>query len=444
MTERQPEGSSEFVFEFIQVPPFKALAVRAELTADKSGTRAAWRELVERIPLSDERLAEGPLAYVFIPQHQWSGQVNTLWVGLAVREYGDVPDGVERLEAGGRLCASIRVRGDEAHMRRAYDEIFKSLEHSPDYELDRSEGVHGLETVPFEPYNALTVPYESIDTFHFTMLYPVRRKEAQVTNVPFIRSIASVFLHVEDLRRSAEWYNKLLGLPMREDRFNGGPVYWYDLPDTHLILDNNAGNEAKSDWSEAMKPRLMFKTTDIDLAYAYVNELGKPLFSPERHGNAMAYFNFRDPEGNVQMACWTSASDEEIIEPISASPIQARIGAAFVDVKNMLALVDWYAGLLGISLEAHSSHDSIVSLPVSRGARLLLDGNRHAQAHTYTIPLMFPTDDLEAALSYVKENGFELFGEPEHYGDVSFFVLRDPDDNLIMVCQDRAAVSFKK
>jgi hypothetical protein len=162
--------------ELVEVAPFKALAVRTGMTPDKSGTRLAWSTLTTQVPLKDARLIDGPSAYVFIPQEQWSKQVDTLWVGLAVREFGDVPDGIETLEVRGGLCASARVNGNEAHMWRVYDTMFAWLEQSPDYELDQREGVLGMETVPLEPLNALTIPYTEIETFDFTMLYPVRKK----------------------------------------------------------------------------------------------------------------------------------------------------------------------------------------------------------------------------------------------------------------------------
>jgi hypothetical protein len=162
--------------QLVEVPPFKALAVRTGMTPDKSGTRVAWSKLTERVPLSDARLTAGPSAYVFIPQQQWAGEVDTLWVGLEVQEFGEVPDGVEMLEVGGGLCASAQVNGDEAHMWQVYETMFSWLEQSSDYELDERDGVLGMETVPLEPINALTIPYAEIETFHFTMLYPVRKK----------------------------------------------------------------------------------------------------------------------------------------------------------------------------------------------------------------------------------------------------------------------------
>ncbi|SEN97579.1 GyrI-like domain-containing protein [Paenibacillus sp. OV219] len=164
------------VIDLVEVAPFKALAVRTGMTPDKSGTRVAWNKLTAQIPLEDARLSEGSSAYVFIPQEQWSKEVETLWVGLAVREFGDVPDGIDTLEVSGGLCVSARVSGDEAHMWRVYDAMFGWLEQSSEYEIDTREGVLGMETVPLEPLNALTIPYSEIETFAFTMLYPIRKK----------------------------------------------------------------------------------------------------------------------------------------------------------------------------------------------------------------------------------------------------------------------------
>lgn len=59
---------------------------------------------------------------------------------------------------------------------------------------------------------------------------------------PIENQITSLFVHVSDVRRATEWYSQLLGLPIREDRLSSGPVYWFDLPEAHLILDSNTEN----------------------------------------------------------------------------------------------------------------------------------------------------------------------------------------------------------
>ncbi|MDQ8733574.1 hypothetical protein [Paenibacillus sp. LHD-38] len=112
------------VVDLVEVAPFKALAVRTSMTPDKSGTRFAWSMLTKHVSLDDARLAAGPKAYVFIPQKQWNKEVDTLWVGLEVREFGSVPEVVEKLEVSGGLCASARVLGNEAHMWRVYETMF--------------------------------------------------------------------------------------------------------------------------------------------------------------------------------------------------------------------------------------------------------------------------------------------------------------------------------
>lgn len=250
------------------------------------------------------------------------------------------------------------------------------------------------------------------------------------TSVPMDNRVASVFVHVADLRKSAEWYSRLLGLPMMEERLNGGPVYWFDFEGTHLILDSDAANRENPDWRETMMPRLMFKTRDIDEAYSYIREEGEPFFEPERHGT-MAYFNFRDAEGNAQMACWSENAEESLFK--GNSPILPRIGGAFVDVKDMPAAARWYSDLLGVPFDAEAAKQSIYSVPVSGGAALLLDQNRFLNRESFTELFYFETADFEAALSFVRSEGFEMASEPSYFPDLHEFSLLDPDGNRIVI-----------
>ncbi|WP_276354003.1 VOC family protein [Cohnella caldifontis] len=259
--------------------------------------------------------------------------------------------------------------------------------------------------------------------------FPIR----PARDVPLENRVASVFVHVADLRRSAEWYCRLLGLPVLEERLNGGPVYWFDLPGTHLILDSDAANRQNPDWRETMMPRLMFPAADIDRAYDYVREKGKPFFEPERHG-PMAYFNFPDPEGNALMACWSTNRGDDP-EPDGASPIRPRIGGVFVDVRDMRAAARWYTDLLGLPLDEMNAEKSVYSVPVTGGAALLLDRNRFLKEEPYSVPFFFETEDLRASLAYAREQGLETAGEPEAFPDLDLFVLTDPDGNRVMVCQ---------
>ncbi|GIO34542.1 MULTISPECIES: VOC family protein [Paenibacillus] len=253
-------------------------------------------------------------------------------------------------------------------------------------------------------------------------------------DIPLVNRVASVFVHVTDLRRSAEWYSRLLGLPMMEERLNGGPVYWFDFQGTHMILDSDAVNRQNPDWNEGMMPRIMFEAKNIDDAFRYVREKGgKPICEPERHGS-MAFFNFRDPEGNTHMACWVDQRDADQAFK-GQSPIQPRIGGVFVDVKNMREAARWYSDLLGVPYDEAAAEQRIYSVPAASGAALLLDHNRYLNQESFTEVLYFETGDFDAALAFARGQGFQFAGEPCYFPDLSEFALLDPDGNRVVVAK---------
>lgn len=250
-------------------------------------------------------------------------------------------------------------------------------------------------------------------------------------NIPLDNRVASVFVHVSNLRESALWYSKLFGIPVMEERLNGGPVYWLELEGTHLILDSNSANRENPDWREDMKPRWMLPATNIDEAYRYVQEKAETIFEPENFG-VVAHFSFRDLEGNVLMACWSQENDETEIH--SRSPL-LKIGGVFVDVKDMSAAARWYSELLAVPFNEEGAKQSIYPVPVSRGANLLLDQNRYLNHESYTELFYIETKDFEVALQYLKQQQFEFANEPTYFSDISEVAILDPDGNRIVIAE---------
>lgn len=338
-----------------------------------------------------------------------------------VSAFEDIPEGMTSESFPGGLYCVVQRRGP-------IDEIGKAFGYFQEVWLPNSEYEYGP-GVEFEYYDERYKGNDNSDSV-MELWFPIRRKK----QLPIENRVASLFVHVTDLPRAADWYNQLLGLPLREERLNGGPVYWFDFPGTGLVLDSDSFNRANPEWSINNSPRIMFAVSDIDEAYSYLMDKANVLFEPERHGS-MAYFNFRDPEGNVQMACWSADGGVNHELPITESPVLARISGAFIDIKDMKSAAAWYTDLLGVPLDQRTAEQTVYTVPVKKGASLLLDQNRYLKQEPFSVLFMFDTDDIEASYDYAANCGMEFHGEIERHGEVSFFILKDPDGNLIMVCQ---------
>ncbi|PYI53433.1 VOC family protein [Paenibacillus flagellatus] len=254
------------------------------------------------------------------------------------------------------------------------------------------------------------------------------------TQIPLHKRIAAVFMHAADLRRSAEWYGELLGWPVAEERLNRGPVYRFELPGTALVLDNGSFDEPDPGKRAAPQPLVMLACDDIDAAYDYIRTKAEPLSEPVR-GPGTAFFDFRAPDGRVYRVGRPEDGDDGKPAPDSASPVRPRIGGVFINVRDMKASAAWISELLDVPLRAEETDDSIYVIPNVRGADLMLDDNRARRGETFEIPLMFDCTDIDAAYAHAASRGMSVFQPIERHGDVSFFTLRDPDGNLVMVCQ---------
>lgn len=341
--------------------------------------------------------------------------------GAGVSSFDSVPEGMIAESFSGGLYCVIQRRGPIDEIGLAYDYYYKEWLPNSDYTY-----APGVE---FEYYDERYLGNDSSDSI-MEHWFPIRRKQA----LPLNNQIASLFVHVTDLRRAVEWYSQLLGLPLMEERLNGGPVYWFDFPGTGLVLDSNRNNRQNPEWREDMKPMFMLSVTDIDQAYVYIREKAEVFSEPHRHGN-MAYFCFRDIEGHAIMACWSADGGHEDNLPVTNSPISIRISGTFVDVKNMSKASSWYTDLLGLPLDEQMVTQSIYTVPVTRGSALLLDHNRHLKQEPFSIRCMFDTDNIQAAYDYAVGCEMTFHGQLEQHDEVSFLVLKDPDGNLIMVSQ---------
>ncbi|MBN8942295.1 MAG: VOC family protein [Rhizobiales bacterium] len=115
---------------------------------------------------------------------------------------------------------------------------------------------------------------------------------------PVLRSqIGAVFVPVRDIDQARHWYAGLLGVadvpPTRHGHLAVFPMAG-DGPD--LVLDSRIFERP----SVRDAPLFHFIADDIDAAHAHVIGLGAEIVRPVQSGH---WFTFRDPDGNVLMAC---------------------------------------------------------------------------------------------------------------------------------------------
>ncbi len=116
------------------------------------------------------------------------------------------------------------------------------------------------------------------------------------------------------------------------------------------------------------------------------------------------------------------------------SPIQNQIGSVFIPVSDMQRAIAWYSRLLDLSVQAASHQGKIYTLAMQGSAGLILDA--HKPVVNSSQPLFFLwTADIRAVYAFLQENEVEMTGPVEDIGSVTTLAFKDPDGNLLMVCQ---------
>jgi len=119
---------------------------------------------------------------------------------------------------------------------------------------------------------------------------------------------------------------------------------------------------------------------------------------------------------------------------MATSPIQNRIGMVFIPVSDMQKSVAWYNQLLGLPTGELTHAGKIYDLAMQGETGLILDG--HKAVHNSSQPLcFFWTDDIAATYALLQTMAVEIVSEVTDIGSVSTLIFKDPDHNLLMVCQ---------
>lgn len=113
---------------------------------------------------------------------------------------------------------------------------------------------------------------------------------------PIENLFSNIIVPVKQLKQAAEWYSVFLGLPIKPERSNGGPVYWFDMENgTGILLDDNRNNQDLPSY-----PTFMLTARDIQEAYRFVKQNEIPVVRDIQYDQ---YFMIKDPENHTIMIC---------------------------------------------------------------------------------------------------------------------------------------------
>ena len=117
-----------------------------------------------------------------------------------------------------------------------------------------------------------------------------------------------------------------------------------------------------------------------------------------------------------------------------SSPIRNQVGCVFVPVSDLSRAARWYSALFGLP-PAEASHEGrIYDLPMQDGVALVLDSHRPVVNSSQPLAF-FWTEDIQGARTFLRDLAVEVVREIEDIGSVSTLTFKDPDGNLLMVCQ---------
>ncbi|GAE36208.1 VOC family protein [Halalkalibacter akibai] len=123
--------------------------------------------------------------------------------------------------------------------------------------------------------------------------------------------------------------------------------------------------------------------------------------------------------------------------PYPKTPIKNLVGGVFVPVRNLEKAKQWYKNIFGLEGgEEYFGHIFVV--PMEGTAGLVLDTmpqwrKENGDIPTYQAPsIQFLTRNIQASYQFMKENNVELVTEIQ---DDYYFVFKDLDGNLLMICK---------
>ncbi|MGD6843417.1 VOC family protein [Bacillus infantis] len=114
-----------------------------------------------------------------------------------------------------------------------------------------------------------------------------------------------------------------------------------------------------------------------------------------------------------------------------------RMNTVFVHVADLKKSAGWYCKLLGQKV-TEPVENPVYNVKMDGETGLTLDAGSCADGKRPQAgpnPLFnLHTGDIHKAYSWMEKEGFDVQAGITHFDDFSFFNVKDPDGNIIMIC----------
>lgn len=250
---------------------------------------------------------------------------------------------------------------------------------------------------------------------------------------PINAFMPAVFVPVQDLKRSIEWYANLFQRPIvpQPDQDTHG-IYIFVLEGTEIILEGNS-------WGSP--PTIMFDTDDIHAAHQFCESKPHTVLTDTFEDEYISVFNI-----NSHMIC-KAKRDLGLKENRPANAFLRKISSILVHTDDTDDTTAWYEAFVGKSAGPDPRFREIPAIQMDRGPHLLIDDNRLSQSSTKYFeklqvearinPIMIlESPDLEAALTHVRSAGGLVKEGIETRLGVPCFQFQDPDGNGYLVVEE--------
>ena len=255
---------------------------------------------------------------------------------------------------------------------------------------------------------------------------------------PPITGIEHVRIYSTDLRKSTDFYSRMLGSPARVGGCTGITGPCFVLNDRQRILLSQAPPARPL----SLVSEIAFATPDIDRMRNYLLA-HKVAVGPIAHdANSDSYFSLRDPEGNpiafVQLHPRTGSG-------VPPGKLSTRMLHAGFIVNDRASEDRFYRDLLGFRMYWHGGFKDADNdwweLQIPDGSdwieyMLNIPGNADARERGVQNHFSLGVEKIQSAASQLRQSGVEKFDGPEIGRDGKWSLdAYDPDDTRIEVME---------